>query len=47
MNLNKEESEELESCITSAKVMYFSQAIKNVLTEPDIKIDLITAGYGY
>ena len=28
MNLNKEESDELESCINSAKVMYFSQAVK-------------------
>ena len=28
MNLNKEESEELETCIQSAKVMYFSQAVK-------------------
>ncbi|MEG0278150.1 MAG: hypothetical protein RR510_06080 [Morganella sp. (in: enterobacteria)] len=28
MNLNKEESDELEKCINSAKVMYFSQAVE-------------------
>lgn len=28
MNLNKEEQNELEECIRSAKVMYFSQAVK-------------------
>ena len=28
MNLNKEEQDELETCINSAKVMYFSQAVK-------------------
>ncbi|WP_413495741.1 hypothetical protein [Morganella psychrotolerans] len=37
MNLNKEESEELESCINSAKVMYFSQAVKKCVNRARYK----------
>ncbi|EKK5375948.1 hypothetical protein ACXHVK_001764 [Morganella morganii] len=37
MNLNKEESEELETCIQSAKVMYFSQAVKKCVNRARYK----------
>lgn len=37
MNLNKEESEELESCINSAKMMYFSQAVKKCINRARYK----------
>lgn len=37
MNLNKEESEELETCIQSAKVMYFSRAVKKCVNRARYK----------
>ncbi|EBX6937398.1 hypothetical protein DS380_25530 [Salmonella enterica subsp. enterica serovar Bareilly] len=37
MNLNKEEQDELETCINSAKVMYFSQAVKKCVNRARYK----------
>lgn len=37
MNLNKEEQYELEECISSAKVMYFSQAVKKCVNRARYK----------
>lgn len=37
MNLNKEEQDELETCINSAKVMYFSQAVKKCVNQARYK----------
>ena len=37
MNLNKEEQDELEECINSAKVMYFSQAVKKCVNRARYK----------
>ncbi|HAT1512206.1 hypothetical protein [Morganella morganii] len=37
MNLNKEERDELETCIHSAKVMYFSQAVKKCVNRARYK----------